>query len=41
MRTEQEVMDLLLDVAKADERIRAVLLVASRANPVILKINID
>jgi len=41
LRTEQEVMDLLLDVAKADERIRAVLLVGSRANPVILKINID
>lgn len=33
MRTEQEIMDLILDVAKADERIRAVLLVGSRANP--------
>jgi aminoglycoside 6-adenylyltransferase len=33
LRTEQEVMDLILDVAKADERIRAVLLVGSRANP--------
>ena len=37
MRTEQEVMDLVLDVAKADERIRAVLLVGSRANPEVLK----
>ena len=33
MRTEQEMMDLILGVAKADERIRAVLLVGSRANP--------
>lgn len=32
MRTEQEIMDLILDVAKADERIRAVLLVGSRAD---------
>ncbi|PNT92075.1 aminoglycoside 6-adenylyltransferase [Clostridium thermosuccinogenes] len=32
MRTEQEVMNLILDVAKADERIRAVLLAGSRAN---------
>ena len=37
MRTEQEVMDLILDVARADERIRAVLLVGSRANPAIPK----
>lgn len=37
MRTEQEVMDLILDVAKADERIRAVLLVGSRANPAVPK----
>jgi aminoglycoside 6-adenylyltransferase len=33
LRTEQEIMDLILGVAKADERIRAVLLVGSRANP--------
>lgn len=33
MRTEQEMMDLILGVARADERIRAVLLVGSRANP--------
>ncbi|MGI6659236.1 MAG: aminoglycoside 6-adenylyltransferase [Dethiobacteraceae bacterium] len=32
MRTEQEIFHLILDVAKADERIRAVLLVGSRAN---------
>lgn len=33
MRSEQEIMSLILDVAKADERIRAVLLSGSRANP--------
>ena len=33
MRNEQEMMDLILDVAKADERVRAVLLVGLRANP--------
>lgn len=33
MRTEQEIMDLILDIAEADERIRAVLLVGSRADP--------
>lgn len=33
MRTEQELMKLILDVAKSDERIRAVLLGGSRANP--------
>jgi aminoglycoside 6-adenylyltransferase len=33
LRTEQEIMDLIIGVAKADERIRAVLLVGSRANP--------
>jgi aminoglycoside 6-adenylyltransferase len=33
MRTEQELMDVILGVAQADERIRAVLLVGSRANP--------
>ena len=37
MRTEQEVMDLILDVACADDRIRAVLLVGSRANPAVPK----
>lgn len=37
MRTEQEVMDLILDVAQSDERIRAVLLVGSRANPEVPK----
>jgi len=33
MRTEQEMFDLILSVAKADERIRAVLMNGSRANP--------
>ena len=33
MRTEQEMMALLLGVARADERVRAVLLSGSRANP--------
>lgn len=33
MRTEQQIMDLLLNVAQADERIRAVLLAGSRVNP--------
>ena len=37
MRAEQEVMDLILGVAKADERIRAVLLVGSRGNPAVPK----
>lgn len=37
MRTEEEMMDLILDVAKADERIRAVLLSGSRANPEVPK----
>lgn len=37
MRNEQEMMNLILGVAKADERIRAVLLVGSRANPAIPK----
>jgi hypothetical protein len=32
MRTEQEMMDLILSVAKADERIRAVSMEGSRAN---------
>ncbi|MCL2057673.1 MAG: aminoglycoside 6-adenylyltransferase [Oscillospiraceae bacterium] len=33
MRTEQEIMDVILNVAKADERIRAVSMEGSRANP--------
>lgn len=33
MRSEQEMLDLILDTAWADERIRAVLLNGSRANP--------
>lgn len=33
MRTEQEMMDLILGVAQTDERVRAVLLGGSRANP--------
>jgi aminoglycoside 6-adenylyltransferase len=33
MRAEQEILDLILDTAKADERIRAVILNGSRANP--------
>ncbi|HEY8421628.1 MAG TPA: aminoglycoside 6-adenylyltransferase [Thermoclostridium sp.] len=37
MRNEQEVINLILNVAKADERIRAVLLAGSRANPDIPK----
>ena len=32
MRTEQEMMDLILGVAKTDERVRAVLMNGSRAN---------
>lgn len=37
MRSEQEIMDLILKTARDDERIRAVLLVGSRANPTIIK----
>ncbi|HSN73958.1 MAG TPA: aminoglycoside 6-adenylyltransferase [Anaerolineae bacterium] len=33
MRSEQEMLDLILDTAKADERIRAVIMNGSRANP--------
>lgn len=33
MRSEKEMMDLIIGVAQADERIRAVLMVGSRANP--------
>ena len=32
MRTEQEMMDLILNIANADERIRGVMLGGSRAN---------
>ena len=37
MRTEQEMMDLILGVATADERIRAVRMEGSRANPAVPK----
>lgn len=37
MRTEQEMMDLLLGIAKADERIRAVYMNGSRTNPNVAK----
>jgi aminoglycoside 6-adenylyltransferase len=37
MRSEQEMMDLIINVAKEDERIRAVLMVGSRANPSVPK----
>jgi aminoglycoside 6-adenylyltransferase len=37
MRTEQEILELILNEARADERIRAVLLVGSRANPAVPK----
>lgn len=33
MRTEQDMMDLILSVAKSDERVRAVLMNGSRTNP--------
>jgi aminoglycoside 6-adenylyltransferase len=33
MRTEREMFDLILDIAKSDDRIRAVVLNGSRANP--------
>ncbi|PKM63275.1 MAG: aminoglycoside adenylyltransferase [Firmicutes bacterium HGW-Firmicutes-21] len=33
MRTEKEMFDLILGIAKADERVKAVLMVGSRANP--------
>lgn len=33
MRTEKEMLELIIHVAKTDERIRAVLMVGSRANP--------
>jgi len=37
MRTEQEMMDLIISVAIDDERIRAVRMEGSRANPAVLK----
>lgn len=37
MRNEKEMMNLILNVAEADERIRAVLLSGSRANPAVPK----
>ncbi|MEA4887911.1 MAG: aminoglycoside 6-adenylyltransferase [Clostridiaceae bacterium] len=37
MRNELEIMELILNTARADERIRAVLLVGSRANPAVPK----
>ncbi|NLB42030.1 MAG: aminoglycoside 6-adenylyltransferase, partial [Clostridiales bacterium] len=37
MRHEQEMYDLILDIAKTDERIRAVYLNGSRANPNVKK----
>jgi aminoglycoside 6-adenylyltransferase len=37
MRSEQEMMELIINVAKEDERIRAVLMVGSRANPNVAK----
>ena len=37
MRSEQEMMDLILGVAKADGRIRAAYLNGSRANPRVAK----
>ncbi|MCL1878518.1 MAG: aminoglycoside 6-adenylyltransferase [Defluviitaleaceae bacterium] len=37
MRTEQEMMELILRVANADERIRAVSMEGSRANPAVQK----
>ncbi len=33
MRTEQQIMQLILDVAKSDERIKAVMMEGSRSNP--------
>lgn len=37
MRTEQEMLDLILNIAKTDERIRAVYMNGSRANPNVKK----
>jgi hypothetical protein len=37
MRNEQEMLDLILNVAKADDRIRAVYMNGSRTNPNVKK----
>ncbi|MCL1792575.1 MAG: aminoglycoside 6-adenylyltransferase [Oscillospiraceae bacterium] len=37
MRTEEVMMDLILGIAKADERVRAVSMEGSRANPQVSK----
>ena len=37
MRTERQMMELILDIAKADERIRAVSMEGSRANSAVSK----
>lgn len=37
MRTEQEMLNLILDVAKNDKRIRAVYMSGSRTNPNAIK----
>ncbi len=37
MRSEQDIMNMILNTARADDRIRAVLLVGSRANPAVPK----
>ena len=37
MRTEKEIFDLIINVAKKDDRIRAVYLNGSRANPNVTK----
>jgi len=37
MRTEQEMIDMILGVATADERVRAVYMNGSRANPNVIK----
>ena len=38
MRTEKEMMDLIINTAKEDERIRAVIMNGSRVNPNVKKI---
>lgn len=37
MRKEQEMLDLILDVAKKDDRIRAVVMNGSRTNPNVIR----
>lgn len=39
MRTEQEMLNLILDIAKSDERIRSVYMNGSRVNPNVEKDN--